>query len=96
VADGKPGNPTNIVTLAILALVTAMAVLNIATALLDGSVWILTGSGTMLRGFGTTPTQIYRSDDPLTFYVTLILTPAFAVFLGFNLWRKYRQYNKHR
>jgi len=73
-----------------------MAIHNIATALLKDSVWILTGSGSFSRGFGTTPTEIYRSDDPLTFYVTLILTPAFAVFLSVYLWIKYRRYKKYR
>jgi hypothetical protein len=95
VAGRKPGNPANVVTLTILALAIAMAIHNIATALLKDSVWILTGSGAFSRGFGITPTEIYRSDDTMTFYVTLIATPAFAAFLSLNLWSKYRRHKKY-
>jgi hypothetical protein len=77
----------NIVTVGIAAILVIAAVFNSFSAVFTDSVLIFTGSGSSSRGFGTTPTWFYRTDDPISFWVAILLPWAFGIYLTYRLWR---------
>ncbi len=95
-ADDGDYSPPNVVLVTIAALVTFAAIANAVSAALTDSVWNLTGSGAFSRGFGTTLVRVERADDPLSFYVILVATAAFAVYLDRDLWKRFRAWRRRR
>ena len=77
----------NIFTVGIAAIFAIAAVFNTLSAVFTDSVLILTGSGGFSRGFGTTPTWFYRTEDPISFWAAIVVPWAFAIYTNYRLWR---------
>lgn len=77
----------NIVTVGIAAIVVIGASSTPFSAVFTDSVLILTGSGSSSRGFGTTTTWFYRTEDPISFWAAILLPWAFAIYMTYRLWR---------
>ena len=77
----------NIVLIILAVIATAAALGNAICALNTDSVWTLAA-----RGFSMHQTE--RLADPINFYAVLIIGAAFAAYLDWDLWRRYRNVNR--
>lgn len=73
----------NIVLIILAVIATAGALGNAISALNTDAVWTLSA-----RGFSMHETK--RLADPISFYAVLITGAAFAAYLDWDLWRRYR------
>jgi hypothetical protein len=79
----KDTDKPNIVLVVLAVLVTAAAIANAISAVNTDAVWTLSARGLSMH-------QTQRSSDPFSFYVVLIAGTAFAIYLDWDLWRRYR------
>jgi hypothetical protein len=73
----------NIVLVVLAVAVTVAAIANAISAVNTDSVWTVSARGVSMH-------QTERSSDPFSFYVILIAGAAFAAYLDWDLWRRYR------
>jgi hypothetical protein len=73
----------NVVLVILAVVVTVAAIANAISALNTDTVWTLSARGVSMH-------QTERLSDPVSFYAVLIMGSAFAAYLDWDLWRRYR------